>query len=102
DIHSRDASGGLHFMKAGDYHEIPYRCLVPLQIEQLLVAGRCLSADFSAQGAVRIIPNCYAMGQAAGVAAALSVQQGLRPRQINRDVLLATLRQQDALIEIPA
>ncbi|HEY9841497.1 MAG TPA: FAD-dependent oxidoreductase [Candidatus Obscuribacterales bacterium] len=100
DIHSRDASGGLHFMKAGDYHEIPYRCLVPLEIEQLLVAGRCLSADFSAQGAVRIIPNCYAMGQAAGVAAALAVQQRKPPRGLDTGLLLETLRRQDALVEI--
>lgn len=74
DIHSRDANGGLHHMKAGDYHDIPYRCLVPLRVDNLLVAGRALSADFAAQGAVRIIPNCYAMGEAAGTAAAFSVR----------------------------
>ncbi|MBF2053537.1 MAG: FAD-dependent oxidoreductase [Candidatus Sericytochromatia bacterium] len=82
DIHARDKKGGLHFMAQGDYHEIPFRCLVPLQVENLLVAGRCLSADFAAQGAVRIIPNCYAMGQAAGVAAALATQQALSPRAL--------------------
>lgn len=80
DIHTRDSNGGLHFMQAGDYHEIPYRCLIPLKIERLLVAGRCLSADFAAQGAVRIIPNCYAMGQAAGMAAAYAVQNQVLPR----------------------
>lgn len=100
DIHSRDASGGLHFMKAGDYHDIPYRSLVPLKVDQLLVAGRCLSADFSAQGAVRIIPNCYAMGQAAGIAAALSVQQGVKPRALDTSLLIETLQRQDAMIEI--
>lgn len=91
DIHSRDKSGGLHFMKAGDYHEIPFRCLVPLQIENLLVAGRCLSADFSAQGAVRIIPNCYAMGQAAGTAAALAVQYNLTVRALAQSDQVQTL-----------
>ncbi len=84
DIHSRDRHGGLHFMPAGEYHEIPLRSLIPLEIEALLVAGRCLSADFAAQGAVRIIPNCYAMGQAAGLAAALCAQEGLFPRHIHR------------------
>lgn len=102
DIHSRDKTGGMHFMKAGDYHEIPYRCLVPLEIDQLLVAGRCLSADFSAQGAVRIIPNCYAMGQAAGIAAALSVQQRKPPRSLDTELLIATLKRQDALTAVPA
>lgn len=82
DIHSRDANGGLHHMKAGDYHDIPYRCLVPLHIDNLLVAGRALSADFAAQGAVRIIPNCYAMGEAAGQAAAFAVKNTLRVRDV--------------------
>lgn len=100
DIHSRDASGGLHFMKAGDYHDIPYRCLVPLNVDQLLVAGRCLSADFSAQGAVRIIPNCYAMGQAAGIAAALAVQQRQSPRSLDTTQLIETLHRQDAMCEL--
>lgn len=97
DIHSRDKSGGLHFMQAGDYHEIPYRCLVPLKLEQLLVAGRCLSADFAAQGAVRIIPNCYAMGQAAGVAAVLALQQGQSLRELEPAVLREALARQDAM-----
>ncbi|MGE3726696.1 MAG: FAD-dependent oxidoreductase [Candidatus Sericytochromatia bacterium] len=101
DIHSRDKSGGLHFMQAGDYHEIPFRCLVPLQIENLLVAGRCLSADFSAQGAVRIIPNCYAMGQAAGTAAALAVQQNVSVRTLSQPeqvgALMAALQGQHLL-----
>lgn len=82
DIHAKDQNGGLFMMKAGDYHDIPYRCLIPLQIDNLLVAGRCLSADFSAQGAVRIIPNCYAMGQAAGAASALSLQAKCAPRNL--------------------
>ncbi|MGV3523184.1 MAG: FAD-dependent oxidoreductase [Candidatus Sericytochromatia bacterium] len=97
DIHSRDKNGGLHHMRAGDYHEIPYRCLVPLEIDGLLVAGRCLSADFAAQGAVRIIPNCYAMGQAAGVAAAMAVAQQQTPRQLDTAELVARLQAQDAL-----
>ncbi len=80
DIHSRDENGGLHHMQAGDYHDIPFRCLVPLDIDQLLVAGRALSADFAAQGAVRIIPNCYAMGEAAGVAAARCAAQNMTVR----------------------
>lgn len=100
DIHARDQKGGLHFMAAGDYHEIPFRCLVPLEIDALLVAGRCLSADFAAQGAVRIIPNCYAMGQAAGVAAALAIEHGIEPRDLPTAVLQQALKAQDALQEL--
>lgn len=82
DIHSNDGKGGLYFIKKGDYHDIPYRCLIPLEIENLLVAGRCLSADFEAQGAVRIIPNCYAMGQAAGLACHVSISKDCNPRKL--------------------
>ena len=69
-------------MKVGDYHDIPFRCLIPLAVDNLLVAGRALSADFAAQGAVRIIPNCYAMGEAAGVAAAFAVKKAMPVRQV--------------------
>lgn len=93
DIHTTDDKGGLHFMKAGDYHDIPFRCLIPLKIDNLLVAGRCLSADFSAQGAVRIIPNCYAMGQAAGVAATQCIKKRCTPRTLN----MSSLDQKTAL-----
>lgn len=98
DIHARDKSGGLHTMKAGDYHEIPYRCLLPLELDNLLVAGRALSADFAAQGAVRIIPNCYAMGQAAGIAAAWSARTNQPPRQLDADTLQHILATQNESI----
>ncbi|MBS1705075.1 MAG: FAD-dependent oxidoreductase [Armatimonadetes bacterium] len=55
----------------GEFHDIPYRSLVVKGLKNLWVAGRCLSADFVAQSAVRIQPVCRAMGEAAGAAAAL-------------------------------
>ena len=82
DIH-RDADDEkltITRLPAGEYHEIPYRCLVPLKVENLLVAGRCFSASFEAQSSVRIQSNCRAMGEAAAVASALSLQHGIAPR----------------------
>lgn len=61
-------------MERGAYVEIPYRCLVPEKLENLLVAGRCLSATFIAQSALRIQATCRAMGEAAGAAAAYCVK----------------------------
>lgn len=58
----------------GESHGIPFRCLVPKGVRNLLVAGRCLSADRAVQGAVRVMPVCFALGEAAGVAAALAAR----------------------------
>lgn len=63
-------------------YEIPYRCLLPLGIEQLLVAGRCISADHVAHGRVRNMPACMATGQAAGVAAAVAIEKGVTVRKV--------------------
>src|SRR3989304_10316426 len=55
---------------------IPYRSLVPRTIEGLLVAGRCYSSDAPANNLTNLIPHCIAMGEAAGVAAALAIDAG--------------------------
>lgn len=80
-------------------HNIPYRCLVPKRIDNLLVAGRCYSATHTAQNKVRDIPTCMAMGQAAGTAAALSVKLGVRPRQIDVGHLREILVEQGAYVK---
>ncbi len=56
----------------GEYYEIPYRCMVPKKVKNLLVAGRCISATFAAQSSTRIQLTCMALGEAAGIAASLS------------------------------
>jgi len=100
DIHSTKAKGGLimKHLPPGHYHEIPYRCLLPVGVENLLVAGRCLSATFAAQAAVRIQQNCRALGEAAGLAAALALETNVPPRHINTDELRRRLNAQGAQI----
>lgn len=65
------------------YYEIPYRCLLPVDIENMLVAGRCISASFLAQSSLRIQPTVRAIGEAAGIAAAIAVKEDILLQQID-------------------
>lgn len=69
--------------KKGDSHGIPFRCLVPLGIENLLVAGRCMSVERIVLASTRVMPNCLATGEAAGIGAALAVKGNTDVRNIN-------------------
>lgn len=82
----------------GDWYEIPYRCLLPVGLENVLVAGRCVSSTQAGHGAIRIMPACVAMGQAAGAAAAQSLNEGVSVRGVDIPALLADLRTQGALV----
>ena len=67
----------------GDCYDIPYRCLLPRGPDNLLVAGRCISTTHEAMAATRVMPTCMAIGEAAGRAARMAVQQGIRPADID-------------------
>ena len=85
---------GPNYKIKGLRYDVPYRCLVPAEIDGLLVAGRCLSADPIAGNTMRLIVPCLATGQAAGVAAALAVRHGCAPRDVPVEELRAELRAQ--------
>jgi ribulose 1,5-bisphosphate synthetase/thiazole synthase len=70
---------------------VPYGALVPKQLDGLLVAGRCMSAEQDAMVQLRLIPVCLATGQAAGAAAALAVSEGVSPRDLDITRLQKTL-----------
>ena len=78
-----------------DYY-MPYRVLLPKQVDNLLVAGRHYSATSQAQKMSREIPPCMAMGEAAGVAAALALDAGVSVRNVDVRTLQKTLRTQGA------
>ena len=80
-------------------YQIPYRCLVPLQVEGLLVAGRCISGTYEAHASYRVTGDCVAMGQAAGTAAALALEQGLTPRALDGKRVAAAMEQQGARLK---
>ncbi|MDD4165264.1 MAG: FAD-dependent oxidoreductase [Eubacteriales bacterium] len=65
------------------YYEIPYRSLVVRGIDNLLVAGRCLGAEFLAQSSLRVQHSVRASGEAAGIAAAYSLEKGIPPRSVD-------------------
>ena len=73
---------------------IPYRSLVPRKVDNLLAAGRCLSADLVANDLLAPIQFCVAMGQAAGTAAALSIKAGIVPRKVDHGMLQKNLMDQ--------
>ena len=68
-----------------EIYSIPFRCLVPLRIENLLVVGRSASYDSLAHGSARVIPVGMATGEAAGVATAYSLEKELNFRQLSKD-----------------
>jgi glycine/D-amino acid oxidase-like deaminating enzyme len=80
------------YLEPGSTYGIPYRSLLPLGVENLLVAGRCFSATHDAHASARSMGTCMAMGQAAGTAAALSVADGTAPRALDPTVVRDRLR----------
>jgi hypothetical protein len=88
DIHNPRGSGTTtHRLAPGASYEIPYRCLVPQRVDDLLVAGRCISTTHEALASTRLTPTVMTLGQAAGTAAALSVEADLSPRALDPRVL---------------
>lgn len=96
DIHSPDTNGlETHFPPE---YEIPYRSLIPANLSKILIAGRCISATQEAQASVRVIPILGAISQAAGTAAALSIQQNCDLRKIDINLLRNTLITDSAVL----
>ncbi len=99
DIHDPTGSGGKNQPIKGDYYEIPARCLRVKGLRNVMVGGRCISADHVANSSLRVIPACYATGEAAGALAALAVRQGaVDAREVAVDELQATLRRQGGIL----
>ncbi len=93
DVHGRFGPTSNEYTPIeGDYYGVPYRSLLPMGVEGLLLAGRCVSADSTAAGAIRVMPPCMAMGQAAGTAAALAIKKGTAPAALDMGELIATLK----------
>jgi hypothetical protein len=87
----------LH-LPGDDYYHVPFGCLVPLDIDNLLLSGRCVSATHDGQASVRVMGPGMAMGQAAGTAAALSLKAGIAPRRLDVADLQSTLCADGVLI----
>jgi FAD-dependent oxidoreductase family protein len=86
------------YVPTDDWYDIPYRCLTPRDVDNLLVSGRCISATHQGMGSSRVMGTCMAIGQAAGTAAALAVRAGVDPRDVDVDALQQALRADGALV----
>ncbi len=70
-------------LEKGETHGIPFRCLVPKKVDNLLLAGRCISLDRAVFSSVRVMPNCFQTGEAAGIGAAMAVKTKTAVQQID-------------------
>ncbi len=80
---SLDKTGVQKYFPKDNHYSIPYRCLVPAGVDGLLLAGRNISGTHMAHSNYRVMPICVAMGEAAGIAAALAVKEGRELRDVD-------------------
>lgn len=97
DIHNPSGSGTSHYyFKDGEYYTIPYRSLLPKEIDNMLVAGRCISATHEAQASIRIMPICACLGEAAGTAAAVAKRTGTTTHSVDVKAVQGCLKKRGA------
>ena len=82
----------------GFRYQIPYRIMVPKAVDNLLVAGRCVSVTHAALGSIRVMFTCMVMGEAAGAAARLALREEVPPRELSPAVLQAQLEAQNVIL----
>ena len=87
-----------HWTKYDVLYHIPYRSLLPRELSNVLVAGRCISVDHRVHHATKEIPPCMATGEAAGTAAALALTTGVEPKQLDVQLLQRRLRERGAIL----
>ena len=99
DIHNPSGTGtNIYYFKNGESYTIPYRSLVAKEYVNLLVAGRCISATHEAQAAIRVMPICACMGQAAGTAVAVASKTGADTHTVSTEKIREILEKNNANI----
>ena len=84
DIHSPTGEGTvIQHVPPGEYYEVPYRCLVPRNVDNLLIGARCVSSTHEAHSSLRVMPVVAGIGEAAGIAAAWAVRDEMTPREVD-------------------
>jgi len=99
DIHNPNGSGTIlkHFPK-GTFYEIPYGCIVPKLIDNLLIGGRPISVDHAVHSSMRVMPPACTVGQAAGMSAAMAVKAGINPSDVDGVALREELKKYGAFL----
>jgi len=101
DIHSPDGEGTKHQkLEWGGVYSIPYSCMITASVHNLIVIGRCISATFEAQAAMRTTPTTGAIGHGGGIAAALAALEGKNVQDIDIKKVQTILKEQGAYLEI--
>ena len=99
DIHSPTGTGTSHrYFSDGEFYTIPYRSLLPKEYDNLLVAGRSISATHEAQASVRIMPICCCLGEAAGTAIAIAHNTNKNVHTVDIKALQKTLAENGAVL----
>ena len=99
DIHGKEENHIRFTIKDAGSYDIPLGCMIPVGLENLMVAGRSLSSDRIAHSSARVMGTCMAMGQAVGTAAALCSHKGIAPDQLSINELRNILRQQGMVLD---
>jgi len=94
-----DGFNVLLLPSSGRYFTVPYGCLLPQKIDNLLVAGRCVAGDPISHAAMRNMMACTVTGQGAGVAAAVSVRHGVSPRDVDIKLVQEELKKQGVRLD---
>jgi len=95
---NKEGASTCYRFPPGKSHGIPYRCLTPKGIKNILMAGRSISTDRSAQGSTRVMPVCLAMGEAAGIAAKMATMSDNNVHKVNTGELREKLRNRGAYL----
>lgn len=85
-------------LEGDDYYHIPFDCLLPTHVDNLLVSGRCISVDHEAQASTRVMGACFGTGQAAGTAAALALDRKCSPKNLDISALQEVLIKQGVVL----
>lgn len=97
DVHDAEKPGLSHTDSVGSGYDIPYGCLVVAGLDNLFVAGRCISSTHEANGSVRITATCFATGEAAGTAASIAAVRGVVSSKVDISDLQESLRRRGVL-----
>lgn len=101
DIHNPDGAGTmLYQLPPGSAYHIPLRCLLPRNLERILVAGRCISGTHEAHSSYRVMPVAMSLGQAAGVCAAIAAKRRMTTREVPYPDVQEELLRQGAILDI--
>ncbi|MBN1686667.1 MAG: FAD-dependent oxidoreductase [Spirochaetales bacterium] len=88
DIHNPGGAGQAEGKAAAvRSYDIPYRCIIPETVDNLITTGRCISGTHRAHASYRVMNICMALGQASGIAAALSAKKGVLPRNLKHELV---------------